>query len=373
MRVMHVVATGERRGAEVFASDLVRALGRSGIEQRVAVLRRSVGKAVEFDAPTSLLDDGSRGRMNSRTLRSLRALVRRWKPDIVQAHGGEALKYSVPSCLGIKSQVVYRRIGATPDSVAGSFRRAAYGALARRASQVVAVSNAGRRETVEAFRVSPERIAVIPNGVDVSRTAPKQSRLETRQALGIPAAAPMMISVGALTWEKDPVAHVEIGARVLARLPDAVHAIAGRGPVREQVEEAVDRLGLVGRVLLLGDRTDVADLLAASDVMLLASRTEGMPACLIEAGMAGVPVAAYSVGGVAEVVAAGETGFLAFPGDQEGLAAAVTKLFIHGEARRAMGAAARQWCLSRFEIRPIAQLYLKIYGGLTAPDPKASS
>ena len=78
--------------------------------------------------------------------------------------------------------------------------------------------------------------------------------------------------------------------------------------------------------MLLGARDDVPDLLAASDVLLLASRTEGMPACVIEAGIAGVPVAGYALSGVPEAVVSGETGLLVPPGDRDALVEAVDTL-----------------------------------------------
>ena len=84
--------------------------------------------------------------------------------------------------------------------------------------------------------------------------------------------------------------------------------------MRGQLEGEICQQGLRGRCLVLGERSDVGDLFAASDVFLFASRPdgmEGMPAAVIEAGMAGVPVAGYSIAGVPEVVEHGLTGLLA--------------------------------------------------------------
>ena len=96
-----------------------------------------------------------------------------------------------------------------------------------------------------------------------------------------------------------------------ASRPDLTHLIAGDGPLRDAAETEAERLGGGERTRFLGSRGDVADLLAASDVLLLASKTEGMPACVIEAGIAGLPVAAYALAGVPEAVVSGETGLLA--------------------------------------------------------------
>jgi len=111
----------------------------------------------------------------------------------------------------------------------------------------------------------------------------------------------------------------------------------------------------------VGARSDTADLLAASDVMLLASRTEGMPACLIEAGMAGLPTVAYSVGGVPEAVEDGSTGLLVPPGDEEGLSRSMLRLLGDAALRGDMGSAAERRCCSTFDMDVVAPRYLEVY------------
>ena len=96
--MLHVIATGQRRGAELFASDLIRSLNDGDIEQRVAVLRGGPSMPADYDAPTIPLARGGRipgFRVEMRSAGSLRTLMRAWGPDIVQAHGGEPLKYAM--------------------------------------------------------------------------------------------------------------------------------------------------------------------------------------------------------------------------------------------------------------------------------------
>jgi glycosyltransferase involved in cell wall biosynthesis len=174
-----------------------------------------------------------------------------------------------------------------------------------------------------------------------------------------------MISLGALTWEKDPVAHVDVMARVVrGGRPDAMHLIVGDGPLRPEVESAVRERGLEERVIVAGSRDDVGDLLAASDVMLVASGIEGMPGCAIEAGFAGLPVVAHDVAGVSEVVVDGVTGFLVRPPNLEALTERVLTLFGDAEARRRMGREGRRRCIGRFDMETIAPLYAQLYESL---------
>jgi glycosyltransferase involved in cell wall biosynthesis len=367
LRILHVVATGKRRGAEVFASDLVQALDAEGISQHVGVLR-SDELEIDFVVPRAFLGDGGRklpvANVSPGALRNLHALNRAFEPDVVQAHGGEALKYATASLVGSKTPLIYRRIGGAPSWVRRGIRRRAHGSLMRRAKRIVAVAEDLRREAVELFGVDPHKITTIPNGVDRRRLTATRTRDETRASLGIAPEAPMLVSLGAISWEKDPLGHLRVTARVLREIGDVVHVWVGDGPMREELRAAASEQGLDGRVLVLGSRRDVADLLIAGDVLLFASRTdgmEGMPAAVIEAGMVGTPVAGYAVAGVPEVVIDGETGSLVAPGDLDGLAERVVDLLGDEKRRRAIGESARERCLARFEIHAVAPKYVSLY------------
>jgi len=365
MRVLHVVATGERRGAELFASSLVGSLAAEGIEQRVQILRSSGAPSVPFAAPVMALDGRGPGvpavRIDLRAVRSIRHGIRQLGPDIVQTHGGEALKHVLATTLGDGSRVVHRRIGDARQFAGSAVRRRGHVALMRRAARVVTVADALRVELIDRLGLPASRVVTIPNGVDPALVESTRSRSEMRAALGISADAPVVLSLGALTWEKDPLAHLRVVAGVAADHPGVVHVVVGDGPLRRRVEAEVLRLAAGERTLLLGARKDVGDLLTASDVLLLASRTEGMPACLIEAGMAGVPVAAYGVSGVPEVVIDGRTGLLASPGDVDALARALDRLLGDEELRHRLGAAAARRCRERFDIGVVARRYLELY------------
>lgn len=364
MRLLHLIATGQRRGAEVFASDLVAALDHGDPRQRVAVLHGAPPWAVPLAVPVDGLRAGApAGRalpLHPGAVLALRRLVRDWRPDLIQAHGGQPLKYAALATVGGGPPIVYRRIGSV-SWLGNRPRRALYGRLVRRAARVVAVAESIRQETVEAFGLPPERVVTIPNGVDPRRLEPERGREATRAALGIPADAVVVLSLGALAWEKDPLGHLAVTAPLLAGHPGAVHVFAGDGPLRAELEAAVAGRGLAGRALVLGSRADVGDLLAASDLLLFASRTEGMPASVIEAGVAGLPVVGVALTGVPEVVEDGVSGLLAPPGDHDGLRAATGRLLADAGLRAAMGRSASARCRERHGIDQIAASYLALY------------
>ena len=369
MKVLHVISTGQLRGAEIFAADLIRALNGGAIDQRVAVLRGEKPMPAAYAAPTLMLDRGARIpgiRMEVRSAMSLIEAARDWKPDVVQAHGGEPLKYALLAAGRSGARVVYRRIGLVPPRATGGVSRVAHGTLMRRAHRVVAVAEAVRQETIRLFGVSPDRVVTIPRGVDRNRLRSTRDPAATRHDLGIARGTPVVLSLGALTWEKDPQAHLDTMALVRREVPDAVHLMAGDGPLRSQVARAVEMAGSAQLTKLLGTREDVAELLAMSDVLLLASRSEGMPGCVIEAGMAGVPVAAYEVAGVSEVVQNGVTGFTVPRGEIRTLADRLITLLSDPDLRAELGATARSHCEELFDISIIAPTYRALYEEVAA-------
>lgn len=368
MRILHLVSTGERRGAETFASDLIGSMNRDGVSQRVIVLYGDGPPAVHFDAPVTTL--GCNGstvplvRVDWRGVRRLRRHLRLWRPDIVQAHGGASLKYATMAGAGRHERIVFRSIGLAPRWIRHGPRRLAYTYLLRKTARVVAVADRVRRELIDTFRVPEQRVVTIPNAIDARRLMPNRGREATRRALGISPDHRVLISVGALTWEKDPLAHLELSARIMEARSDVIHVIAGDGPMRQELEKAITLRGLQGRVLLLGSRDDVPDLLLAADIALFASRPdgmEGMPGIIIEAGMVGRPVVGYAVAGVDEVILDGRTGLLVPPGDQDRLTDVTLRLIDDGELRARLGTAARQHCCERFEIKSISDRYLALY------------
>lgn len=360
-RVLHVLATGSRRGAELFASDLAAAQP-DWVEQRFVVLRPPLADGLFARQRVHVVGSHLRVpgvRLDLRAANELRSAMARWRPHVVYAHGGEALKTVAAGAVGLSVAVLYRRIGSAPPWARHGLRLQAHRRLLRRADVIVAVAESVKRELVSLFGVREEDVEVVPRGVDPARLRPTRSREEVRRALGIDADASVVLSLGALNWEKDPLTHLEITLPAIDS-GRAVHVFAGDGPLRGELAAAVARERVEEGVRILGARSDVGDLLAASDVMLLASRTEGMPGCLIEAGMAGLPSVAFDVAGVTEVIEDGRSGLVRSRGDVGGMREALQALLSDPVLRASMGEQARLRC-ERFDIARVALRYEDIY------------
>jgi glycosyltransferase involved in cell wall biosynthesis len=144
--------------------------------------------------------------------------------------------------------------------------------------------------------------------------------------------------------------------------------IVGDGPLRQPVEALIDQLGLSGRVIMMGARSDVPEILASAGLFVLATGGEGLPLAVIEAMMSGLPVVASNVGGVAEVVQHGATGLLVPAGDADALALALCALVGDAGRRRQFGDAGRRRALAQFTeahmVAEIDRIYARILEGL---------
>jgi glycosyltransferase involved in cell wall biosynthesis len=366
VRILHVVPRIVRRGAEVFAAQLAEALQPMARNLLFPLFGPGEGepagrvRVVPGARPAGRLE--GRTGVDPRAVARLRAGLMRLHPSLVVAHGGEPLKYAVLADPRGRTPLVYRKIS---HAVGGRGEHI----LARmydRPARIYAVTGELKRELVEEFAVDPDRVVVIPT----SRKAPAQldaaGRTEVRAAVGAPdPARPMLAWVGRLSDEKQPGAALQAFALIRSRFGPCSLAICGDGPLRAQVERAAGAAG--PGALVLGSRDDADRIIAASDLLLSTSRTEGAPGVLVEAGLAGVPVVAFDVGEVSAVVRPNETGVLVRPGDLDALADAAGRLLGDTRRREQMAAAAREACRP-FELTAIAERYAAAFAEVLGPE-----
>jgi N-acetyl-alpha-D-glucosaminyl L-malate synthase BshA len=203
-------------------------------------------------------------------------------------------------------------------------------------------------------------IEVIPNFVDTDRFRPPDGRTE-RAASATRATHPRVLThVSNFRPLKRIEDVVRIFAAVRAVIPSRLDLV-GEGPERSRIEALVASLGLQDHVRFLGERGDLVEILQQSDLFLLPSQTESFGLAALEAMACGVPVVASDVGGVPEVVADGETGFLAAVGDVAGMATHARRLLMDEELRRRMSLAARHLAEAHFRLTPAVDRYEAAY------------
>ena len=211
--------------------------------------------------------------------------------------------------------------------------------LGARTSRVIALSERQRDELVEHRIAPPERIRIVPLGLDLDRFG-QLDRATARIQLDEPADAFLVVAIGRLVPIKRIDRLVRSFAILAGMVANARLVIVGDGAERPALEALVAELGLGSRVRFAGWQADTPAWYAAADVVALTSDREGTPLALIEAAAAGRPVVAGDVGGVADVVIDGLTGFVVAPADEAAFADRLGRLAVDPELRQRLGQAA---------------------------------
>lgn len=334
MRVIYAITRGDHiGGAQMHVRDLAIETARAGHD--VLVVSGNNG-----DLTTQLRDAGvaveqCAGMARSihpikdiSATRNMMAIIRAWKPEIVSAHSSKA---------GVVCRIAANRTGvpciftahgfAFTDGVPQPTRTIYKGierAMARISARIICVSEFDRQIGISAG-ITPERLTTVHNGIkDVSpdlRAHPGSD-------------GPMRI---VMTARFDRQKDQETLLRALTLVPEVEADLIGVGPSLDPMQQLATEFGLSDRVRFLGHRNDVPELLSRAHVFVLSSHWEGFPLSTLEAMRAGLPVIVSDVGGAAEAVIDGTTGFVVPPRDREALAERIRELAANPEMRSAMG------------------------------------
>lgn len=345
-RVLILVSTDRRRGAEVFAERLREGLLSLGwVTEAVALRAYSEEPRADLEALVSK-EMPVGGRFDLRIARRLREKIRIFKPDVVVANGGATLRYAVADNIGRRYALVYVGIGEPRYWLRSRLARWLNRLMLRRTHHVLTVSDVTGRELLELEPALDGRVSSAYTGVPDDLFA----------LTGAYPEGPLrVLMVGSLTAEKNP----NQALRVVSRMPEAQLRLVGDGPLKAQLWEETNGLGITDRVEFVGSVTDVAPHLVWAHVLILTSRSEGLPAAILEAGAAGVPTIAVDVGGVREAVDDGVGGLVTGPGDDE-LIEALSTLDADRERLAQMGKAAREYVLSRFRMDGVIRRYTDV-------------
>jgi len=202
-------------------------------------------------------------------------------------------------------------------------------------SKIVAVAQVIKNQFIEQYGLNPKKIEVIGSAVDLDKFSPNRDHMKFRREVGLSADTPIIVNIGMIRPDKGQFNLVEAARIVLHQRPDARFVFVGEatgGRSREKwVRKAIDRAGLNGNVLMMGYRWDIPDIIAAANMVVIASRhTEASPIVLREAFASGRPIVATRVGDIPEIIVHGENGLIVQPNDSNALATAIL-LFLSDE------------------------------------------
>jgi glycosyltransferase involved in cell wall biosynthesis len=359
MRIAYVITRADEiGGAQVHVRDLAIALRQRDYD--VAVLAGSPGpmseqlseSGVTFECVPALLRSIS-PRHDAIAVRQLMVSLRRLGPELVSTHSSKAGWLGRLAARLLEIPVTFTAHGWAFSEgipfVARHFYALAERIAAPLADHIIVVSEYDRKLALARGIAADRKITRIYNGVaDLAiEPAPRRS------------GPPRIIVTGRFAPQKD---HATL-VRALAQLRhlDWILEFAGDGATRTQVAELARSLRLEGRVNFLGQRNDVPDLLRNADINALISHWEGLPYGVIEAMSAGLPVVASNVGGVAEAVEHGVTGFVVPRADENAVAERIAELLRDPDLRARLGAAGRRRYLREFRFEIMLERTIGLY------------
>jgi len=300
-KVLHIIGTLDRGGAETVALDICQAIPRSIAEQTFLTLGGQEGRlASDFRAAGAIVDQCPLVPLVTFAPR-LWWRLRQLRPDVVVSHVdlSSGVMLAIAWLAGIRGRVA--RFHSEGDGRASTRRRQLQRFLMRAGLRLFATDVVGvtRAALVNAWGtgrpVADRRYRVVHNGVNMDRL-PEIDRTSARRALGLPPDAIVFVHIGRASPEKNRQFLVGVYRAAKARRRNTRLLVVGRGGTND-LQELADDAG----VLFAGERDDVGVVLAASDVLLLPSTREGLPSVVLEALACGVPVVAANLPGLREV------------------------------------------------------------------------
>jgi len=350
-------------GAERHVADLLRGLPSRGVQP--SLLCPAGGDLSELAAGLGVPlyhADIAQG-VSVGKFKQVRTAIADADPDIVHGHGSRAAMFARAADPRAAERVVYTVHGIHIDKSGSALRQAAFKTLERtqrpRTAWFVTVCESDVAKGAALGVLDPDRTVTVYNGIQAS--GPRERSGAFRAELGIARNAPLALSVGRMHEQKDQRTLLAAWSELRDRVPEAVLALLGSGPLEGALREYAAGLRLGESLRFVTPRQDVGAAYADADVFVLSSRWEGLPYVVLEAMDAGVPVVSTDVDGIPEAVEDGVTGLLVPPQDAGALAEAIAAVLADPLRARQMGSAGTLRVAERFGLEGMVDGIVSVY------------
>lgn len=370
LRVLHIVLDLHEGGLERVVVDLVRSLPTRGIEAEVLCLRRRGQLADELPTELVHVSPAPGGMRGMWWPREIATVVRARRPDIVHLHSGVWLKGARAASLAGVPAVLFTDHGRPwPDKLSGRL----VDHLGSRFTQtVVAVSEPLRRHLQAKLWIPASKLTVVRNGIRESSRPTEDVVRAVRAGAGLDPNDVVIGSIGRL----DPVKAYDVLIRAVAHLRDGWTGprepkllLVGDGPDRPRLEQVVHDLGAASFVRFAGWQRSVQPYLAAMDVFVLSSDSEGTSISLLEAMSSAKAVVATDVGGNADVLGPELASQLVRAQDPHGLADAIAATVGHPGRMERVGTLGRARFRLGYSIDAMLDAYQALYSRICPRRP----
>jgi glycosyltransferase involved in cell wall biosynthesis len=355
MKILQLIQKPQLRGAEIFACQLADELQSRNIE--VVVVSLFKGDAVlPFKGRLINLDLSPKKRLlDINGWRQLAALIKREKPDIIQANAGDTLKYAVFSKLLFKWKgfLIFRNASTVSLYIKNKLQQWWMYKLYSHVDYVISVSDNTKNDLVRLFPFLKNKISIAPVGVALEDSAPQKRSDQI-----------ILLHIGGFSFEKNHLGLIRIFESFKKQHDNSILWLVGDGPLRKSTEEFVASKNLQDAVRFWGYRPDPASFLKSCDVFLLPSIIEGLPSVILEAFYCKVPVVAYQVGGIPELIKPGESGWLIEKGNEKEFSNAIAAATAKSASALQMVENAYELVIRNYTLKSVVDRFLIIYNKL---------
>lgn len=353
-KIAYVIDTLRLGGAERMLVSLALALPRDEYEVHVYTIVDAGELSTKLEqAGIPVKNIGKHGKISLLTLVRLRAAFKEFQPDLVHTHlfAADVYGHLVAWWLGIPAITTEHNINLDQRGIKQRIRTC----WSRYSQVVVAVSQAVKAYSISDEHVALEKIQVIYNGIDTVFFSPRAATYATNG----------LVTIGMTSRLHANKGHVYALEAVAQLRQENVHVlIAGDGPERERIMQKIIDLGLQNKVELVGAVTDVREVLARMDVVVLPTIQEGFGLSVAEAMSMEKPVVVFNTGPMKELVIDGVTGFVVAPRDVGMLRERLLTLINDPALRLKMGQAGRARVEEKFSLHTMVDQYIRLYQGV---------
>jgi glycosyltransferase involved in cell wall biosynthesis len=301
-----------------------------------------------------------------KSIASLVHLIREQEFDIVHVHSQEAglLVRIFSRAAGAKSIIYTPQCTSIRHSNWLWLYRSIEKILSFITDKIISVSEIDRTRIIQ-WGIPASKVITINNGIDHRLTNDPIDVPAWKEMFDLGGQDPLVMQVGRLTYQKNPLAFVEGAAQVIDEMPNAQFLLVGEGPLMDDVENTIMELGIQGNVRCLGRRDNADKLISIADVITLTSRWEGLPYVLLEAMAWSRPVVTTAVNGCTELVENGVTGFVVPKDDVTSWANCVIEILNDVQRSITMGQNGNTRLLDYFSLEKMIAQIEGLYDELT--------
>lgn len=368
MKILFLDTRPIRRGAQVFLDDLSKEIIKNGHRVKKVYLYVGEGKGklrlneedVELDGNDSHFFEKF-PTINPFLYRKLSKEVKKYQPDLILLNGSRTLKYGAfLKRLNPEQKLVYRIIDSVSFWNPHAYKQFYYRRLIMpQIDAAIGVSKASLID-VQQLHNFKKPARVVHRAISIEEFAKVPSRAVLRQKFNLKEDDKVVLFLGNLTPQKRPDRYLQVIEKLKQQHPKLKSWIVGDGVLRQESEKMAKTLNISDNVTFWGYQQKVGEYIAAADILLLASDTEGLPGVVLEAGYFGVPTVSTEVGGIREALEDGVSGFITEKNVEE-LVEKADLLLRDEDLRNRFGNVAKDKVMNDFNVKKIAEQYIEFF------------